>query len=300
MSLLFPASVLHGAPRRPARVRLLWVAAALSLLMHLVALLVYWSDIFPKDKTSEMAGDMRKSMRVTLTPLPDQAQTAPAARAEPVRPTRPMPLPPRAAVPPQTVRAAPAAPVVTRNAPVPPIASAAPSAAVAQVTPAPPQPVPAGDLSAMIEARRRTRAQSAPAGTPAPPPPQPAEDDIARRDRIVAANMSTIRAPTLGDNPKNSGGVFSIRRMGAYDAEFLFYGWNKDVNRRMSQVIEVRIGNNSTMELAVVRRMIVIVREYEKDDFAWQSLRAGRVVTLSARARDNAGLEEFLLREFFR
>ena len=152
----------------------------------------------------------------------------------------------------------------------------------------------------MIEARRRARAQNAPPGTPTPPPPQPAEDDIARRDRIVAANMSTIRAPTLGDNPKNSGGVFSIRRMGMVDAEFLFYGWNKDVNRRMSQVIEVRIGNNSTMELAVVRRMIAIIREHEREDFAWQSARAGRVVTLSARARDNAALEEFFAREFFR
>lgn len=297
MSLLFPASVLRGAPRRPVRVRLLWVAAGLSVLMHLVALFVYWPDIFPKDKQSEMAGDMRKSMRVMLTPLPDQAQTAPAARAEPVRPVRPAPSaqPPRVVTPPpKTARAAPAAPVITRNTPAPPVVSAAPA------TPPPAQPAPADDLSAMIEARRRARAQNAPAGTPTPPPPQPAEDDIARRDRIVAANMSTIRAPTLGDNPKNSGGVFLIRRMGAVDADFLFYGWNKDVNRRMSQVIEVRIGNHSTIQLAVVRRMIAIIREHEQEDFAWQSARAGRVVTLSARARDNAGLEEFFIREFFR
>ena len=296
MSLLFPASVLRGAPRRPARVRLLWVAAGLSVLMHLLALLVYWPDIFPKDKHNEMAGDMRKSMRVMLAPLPDQPPTAPAARAAPAPPAPP---PPRTAAPPPpwVAKAAPpaparasAAPVITGNTPSPPLSSAAP---------APPSAAPAEDLNAMIEARRRARAQNAPAGTSTPPPPQPAEDDIARRDRIVAANMSTIRAPTLGDNPKNSGGVFSIKRMGTVDAEFLFYGWNKDVNRRMSQLIEVRIGNHSTMELAVVRRMIAIIREHEREDFAWQSARAGRVVTLSARARDNAGLEEFFIREFF-
>ena len=45
--------------------------------------------------------------------------------------------------------------------------------------------------------------------------------------------------------------------------------------------------------------MIAIVREYEKEDFSWQSARLGRVVTVSARAADNAGLEEFLMREFF-
>ena len=148
----------------------------------------------------------------------------------------------------------------------------------------------------MIEARRRARADN----LPAPPPPQPAEDDLARRDRIVAANMSRLRAPTMGDDPRRSGGVFELRRVGTFDAEFLFYGWNKDVNRRMSQVIEVRIGNNSTIQLAVVRRMIAIIRDYEQEDFSWQSPRVGRVVTLSARARDNAGLEEFFMREFFR
>lgn len=302
MSILFPAPVLRACDARRARVPLLWITAALSLLVHLAALFVYWPDIFPKDKLSEKAGDMRKSMRVMLNPLPDQAPTAPAARAVPAPPVPRAPPRPRAAaplprvaqaVPPapaHPLAAVPATPAVTGNRPAP--------SAPANTTPSP--PAPAEDLAAMIEARRRARAQNAPAGIAAPPPPQPAEDDIARRDRIVAANMSTIRAPTLGDKPNNSGGVFSIQRLGPFDAEFLFYGWNKDVNRRMSQVIEVRIGNHGTIELAVVRRMIAIVREHEREDFSWQSQKAGRVVRLSARAADTAAFEEFLMREFFR
>ncbi len=294
LSILFPASILRPRETRVTRVPVVWITAALSVLVHLVALLVYWPDILPKDKYSEKAGDLRKSIRVMLNRLPDQAPTAPAARAAP---SRPAPPPVAKTAPPAPVRpsaAAPAVPVITGNTPSPSVSSAAPA------PPVPPQAAPAEDLSAMIEARRRARARNAPPGTPTPPQQQPAEDDIARRDRIVAANMSTIRAPTLGDKPNHSGGVFAVQRLGPFDAEFVFYGWNKDVNRRMSQVIEVGIGNHSTIELAVVRRMIAIVREHEREDFNWQSQKAGRVIRLSARAGDNAALEEFLMREFFR
>ena len=84
-----------------------------------------------------------------------------------------------------------------------------------------------------------------------------------------------------------------------FDAEFLFFGWNKDVNRRMSQVVEVKLGNNGDIRIAIVRRMIALIREHEKENFSWQSQRLGRVVTLSARLADTSGLEEFFMREFF-
>jgi hypothetical protein len=45
--------------------------------------------------------------------------------------------------------------------------------------------------------------------------------------------------------------------------------------------------------------MISIIRDYEQGDFVWESQRLGRNVTLSARTRDTAGLEDFLLQEFF-
>ena len=39
----------------------------------------------------------------------------------------------------------------------------------------------------------------------------PSESDAARRDRIVAANLASLNAPTFGTEPKNSGGIFQIR-----------------------------------------------------------------------------------------
>jgi hypothetical protein len=66
----------------------------------------------------------------------------------------------------------------------------------------------------------------------------------------------------------------------------MFYGWNKNVERNTAQLIEVRRGVNSDIRIAVVRRMIAIIREHEHEDFIWESKRLGRNVSLSARARD--------------
>jgi hypothetical protein len=69
--------------------------------------------------------------------------------------------------------------------------------------------------------------------------------------------------------------------------------------RDRQQLVEVRKGNNENIELAVVRKMIEIIRANVQGDFQWRSHRMNKVVTLSARERDNAGLEEFMIREFF-
>jgi hypothetical protein len=45
--------------------------------------------------------------------------------------------------------------------------------------------------------------------------------------------------------------------------------------------------------------MIEIIRDREPGDFVWVSQRLGRNVNLSARPSDNAGLEDFLMQEFF-
>ena len=155
-------------------------------------------------------------------------------------------------------------------------------------------------MAQQLEARRRVRAANTVAqASSTPSPPSPLEDENARRDAIVAANMGTIKAPTMGATQPRGGGVFSIRRVGIYDGEFLFYGWNRDINRQLSQVIDVKIGNNPNMQLAIVRRMIAIIRDHEKEDFTWQSPRQARVVRLSARQMDTAALEDFLMNEFF-
>jgi len=64
-------------------------------------------------------------------------------------------------------------------------------------------------------------------------------------------------------------------------------------------VIEVDAGLHGNVELAMIRRMIVLIRTHYTGDFYWESHRLQRVVTLSARPEDNEGLEDFMMREFF-
>ena len=115
-------------------------------------------------------------------------------------------------------------------------------------------------------------------------------------------NLMHIAAPNaqvFGYDPKKSGGVFQVETVTLDYAEFLFFGWNKDIARRTSQRIEVRRGANNDIRIAIVRKMIAIIREHEQGDFVWHSNRLGRDLNLSARPADSAGLEDVLFREFF-
>jgi hypothetical protein len=177
-----------------------------------------------------------------------------------------------------------------------------PPARPPESAPTPSSP-PTGDLSALVEARRRARGEVT---TPAPVAAgaasagtDSAEDANARATRLAAANLGSNRRPTFGSDPRKGGGVFTIDHIGYDTAEFTFFGWSRDIQRNTLQTIEVRKGNDPDIRIAVVRRMIAVIREQEKEDFVWESKRLGRNVTLSARLRDSAGLESFLMREFF-
>jgi hypothetical protein len=265
----------------------IWVAFALSLLIHV---LVMWQwlpqlKLHLASPDENKLGEAHGSLLVRLAPLPSPPPS-PKPQLPPPAPTLP-------------ARPRPAPPVIAFNRPAPNIPSP-PPAVPDLIAPAPARPPAGGDLTSYIEAQRRARAQPAPgASAESPAKAQPVEDDKARSDRIVAANLGTQRAQTFGYDPKQGGGVFQIVRMGYDSAEFAFFGWNKEIRRNTMQQIEVRKGNNSDIRIAVVRKMISIIREYEQEDFRWDSYRLGRSLTLSARARDNEGLEEFMLREFF-
>ena len=45
--------------------------------------------------------------------------------------------------------------------------------------------------------------------------------------------------------------------------------------------------------------MISLIREHYQGDFNWESHRMARTIVLSARPEDSAGLEDFLMLEFF-
>ena len=94
-------------------------------------------------------------------------------------------------------------------------------------------------------------------------------------------------------------GVFQILGMDDRNARFSFRGWTDNYSNAKRQIIEVRAEPGVDIQRAVVRRMISLIREYYKGDFNWDSHRLGRVVILSARLEDNAGLEDFMIEEFF-
>lgn len=269
----------------------IWIAVALSLLIHAAALWEWLPRMRLLSLEKSERGEASSSLVVHLAPLPSPP---PASLPSPA----PQPQPPTLqARPPKAVaRPQPTLPVITlkrpaRNIPPPPT--------LPPVT-APAHPPADGDLASYIEARRHTRAEPAPAASPGSVSNTlPVEDDNARANRIAAANLATQRAMTFGYDPTQGGGMFQIERMSYNDAEFLFFGWNKDIRRKTKQLIEVQKGSNSDIRIAVVRKMIAIIREYEQGDFLWESRRLDRDVMLSARARDNAGLEDFMMSEFF-
>jgi len=264
----------------------IWVAVVLSLLIHAAAL---W-ELLPRMRLLSLERPERSEsggpLTVRLAPLPSPPPAPPPSLALQAQ----EPSPTFRVRPPKVVaRPRPTPPVIALNRPPPP-------AAPAVIAPSPAD----SDMASNIEARRRARGEPAPAASAgralnAPP----VEDDNARGNRIAAANLAAQRPMTFGYDPAQGGGMFEIERMGYDDAAFLFFGWNKDVRRKTKQLIEVRKGSNSDIRIAVVRRMIAIIREHEQGDFLWESRRLGRDVPLSARARDNTGLEDFMMHEFF-
>jgi hypothetical protein len=280
-------------------IRVIWVAFALSLLVHVAAL---WTSPPLMRSLAFDPSERVEPARMLVARL--------APRVSPTESSPPLTLPsppPQASPPPR--RRAPRPPV-TAPAPSPPpsVARSEPAPGPAPTPPAPPRPqaeAPAGpplpgDLTAYIAARRRARGETtAPGAQGNAPNAPPVESEQERLNRVVAANLGLNRTPTFGSDPKRGGGMFELRRIGSDDAEFYFNGWNQEIGRVARQLIEVRKGANADIRVAVIRRIIDIIRAQEPGDFIWVSRRLGRQVALSARPADNAGLEEFMMREFF-
>jgi hypothetical protein len=265
-------------------VRTLWVTIILSALIHLAAL-VFWiphTRLFsPGDESLEPD---RLEVRLAAAPPPAPAPP-PSRETPPSAPSRPPKAAPRAPVMTVPKVAVPSTPLPPIQAPTLPVPTPAPEVATPRPTPAPAE----ADLSAYIQARRHERGLPDSASSEAKP----------NLDSAIAANLPAPSRGVAAQDPKRGGGLFEIKRMDYDDAAFEFFGWNADMQRRTPQLIEVRKGDNSDMRIAVVRRMIAVIREYSKDDFVWRSVRHNKDYVLSARLADNAALEDFLMHEFF-
>jgi len=169
------------------------------------------------------------------------------------------------------------------NSPVTPAIPKVPSSAAAE---------PVEDLQAYINAARarRQNAQSLSSREleeTASNAREPSEDEI--RMAIVKRNLN-----------RGTNGVFQILSMESRRAAFSFRGWTNDSSNFHREYIQVEIGANSDIEIAIVRKMIELIRRYFNGNFNWESDRLDRIVVLSARPEDNDVLEEFMLKEFFR
>jgi hypothetical protein len=306
------------------------VAFAISILVHATFLIVLLAWL-PGLTAWNIPGDAGERLEVELVsrpggtpasrsvPAPASPSRSPGAGEIPHAGTG-APVAPKRAVPPvETKRAAPPVlaiaasekPAVPQPSPAPeehsgparglrpetPAAPpraqalavallATPSAAIAAAQAA---TAVGADLSSYIAARRRERYEQR----------APTDNAVAQRTRIVASDAPALRSPVPDERTRRGGGIFEITRMTDDDAEFLFFGWNRDEGQRKTLAYQVRLGDNDDMRVAVVRTMIAIIREHEDADFRWQSYRLGRIVVRYARPADNAGLEEFMLEEFF-
>jgi len=279
-----------------ATIPMIWVAYALSLFLHAVVLFAFVPHETLLPSESPERGTEQGPLVVQLAPPPSPAARD-AAVPSPPPSLRADSSPARRAPPPRaTPRPAPTPPVIAQAAPAP---VAVPKPAPPAAAPAP--PTPDLDFSAYLDERRRARGAPAPAPAApqdAVPSAEPVESERERHNRIVAANLGLSRTPTYGPDP-TGGGVFQILRLGTDHAEFMFFGWNKDIRRNSRQRIEVSRGENPDIRIATVRRMITIIRDNESGDFTWVSRVQGRDVKLSARPQHNAELEAFLMTEFF-
>jgi hypothetical protein len=274
-----------------------WVAFAISILLHLALLIGFAPQLRILPFEGPERGKSGGRLTVELAPSPPRRsepkpQPAPPQAAQPA-PPRPTPAP-RPPAPP---------PVLARRDPAPAPAVVPPPPTPSPVVPAlePSSPAVHTDLSSYIEARRRARSESASQLAAASPQSQqrPEETERERHNREMAAKLGLDQSTAIGYDPKAGGGIFQIQYLGVDEAEFVFFGWNKDIRRNSRQLVKVKRGDNPDIRIAMVRRMIAIIRENVSGDFVWISQRLRRDVTLSARPADNAGLEDFLMQEFF-
>jgi len=248
----------------------------LALLVH--GFLLYLILTHHAEKAKVGGGEEQAPIVLLL----DQKTISKIAQEAKPRKTPPKPAPktPSAITPPR--KSAPT-PLVARETPTP--------------SPVPPPPsvtTTEPDMMSMLAAARQRRQ---------------AVEDQARQENEAAAQSgrgmspqevaeANVRRSMQRANTDGTGGVFQILRKGTREATFAFNGWKPSANNRWRQVIEVDAGLGGDINLAIVRRMIQLIRTYYTGDFSWESRRLGRVVTVSARPEDTASLEDFMMKEF--
>ena len=109
-----------------------------------------------------------------------------------------------------------------------------------------------------------------------------------KRDENIKRNFQT------GVN-----GIFEITNLEARNASFTFNGWTNNFSSARKEFFEVQAKSGQDVRLLMIKKMIGLIRQHYQGDFNWESHRLNRTIVMSARPEDNAGLEEFMMQEFF-
>ncbi|MBI1835455.1 MAG: hypothetical protein HYR92_06875 [Burkholderiales bacterium] len=162
--------------------------------------------------------------------------------------------------------------------------------------PPPPEKIetPPMDMAEMIKAARERRQQ---VETQAAAENQAAQQGNRGMSPQERAEANVRRSMQQANGQDGTSGVFQIISKSVRMGTFSFRGWKVNSNG-WKQTIEVDAGLGGNIDLAMVRKMIEIIRTHYKGDFRWESQRLGRVVNLSARVEDSGELEKFMLEEF--
>ncbi|AZP11966.1 MULTISPECIES: hypothetical protein [Undibacterium] len=243
----------------------------LVVLMH--ALLLYYLLHL---KTHKKEGDT-ESPQSPIVLMFDAPKAATAARAEPKK-AQSKPVLSKPVSQPKRIT-----PLIAEAAtPLPPPDSTAPQGM---------------DMSSMLNAARERRRMQEENAAQENQQAQQGSRGLSPQE-VAEANVK--RSMQQANGRQGTNGVFQIISKSTRTASFSFRGWNPgNANNSWRQVIEVDAGLGGDVDLAIIRRMIELIRTHYKGDFNWESQRLGRVINLSARPQDSAELERFMMKEFF-
>jgi len=251
-----------------------------AIALHLLLVAVWYFQ--PKIKVQHAAAKAGEAI-VWLPPItPDKTTSKPKAdpapkAAKPAAPSKPTPQPvTQVKRLPDTITLPKEKPV--ENTPPPP---------PKEVTKVDPEIT---DMQAYIDAKRKARGASQ--------SDQAEESQSAKGMRNALANIGAINGRS-GQDPNETGGVFSVNNKTFNSADVKFRGWNPNFKRRWLTAVTVERGSDPDIETAIVKKMIELIRKEKTGDFEWDSHRLNRVVTLSARPQDTQELMDFLFKEMF-
>lgn len=282
------AEVLLKAPRSDRQIRInisrnTLIAFVISILLH--ALILSFVVPISFDKPSAPP----QTIEVSLAPKP--AVVMPPAELPNV-PLQTKPVPKQ--------KTEPRAPKVITIKPKaePPVFSVPNVLATPkpEPVPQPPKDAPATE-SAPIDMASYVKAQQAKRRL--------AEADAARQNadavaREVGPSAEQIRDERIKNNFKNgTNGIFEITSLSSRHAAFSFKGWTNDYSNARRESFEVEAATGQDVRLVMIKKMIALIRKHYQGDFNWESQRLGRTVVQSARLEDSAGLEDFMMMEFF-